>query len=228
MGSITLNDVVPNTLTDAAVMNNNNNALRGAINGGIDNSNIASNAQIAVSKLNTPGGTTEFLRSDGSWAAAVPSGCILPFAGSAAPSGWLVCDGTAVSQSTYAALYAVIGVTYGNPGSGNFNLPDLRGRVAVGQAPGGNPYVDALGDSDGIAVGSRSIVHRHSVTDPGHYHQTGATNIDYTGSNNPTLRPYPTGTVYNTSSATTGVTVGPAGYPQDMPAYLTLAYIIKT
>jgi microcystin-dependent protein len=64
---------------------------------------------------------------------AVPSGAILDFAGSAAPTGWLLCDGTAVSRATYAALYAVISTTYGaGDGSSTFNLPNFKGRVALG------------------------------------------------------------------------------------------------
>ena len=59
------------------------------------------------------------------------------FAGATAPSGWLICDGSAISRTTYSTLYAVIGTTYGSgDGSTTFNLPDLRGRVAVGVGNG--------------------------------------------------------------------------------------------
>lgn len=60
-----------------------------------------------------------------------PKGILMPFAGSSAPSGWLLCDGSGVSTTTYADLFAVIGYTYGGSGS-LFALPDLRGRVPVG------------------------------------------------------------------------------------------------
>lgn len=63
----------------------------------------------------------------------LPSGALMPFAGSAAPTGWLLCAGQAVSRSTYADLFAAIGTTYGTgDGSTTFNLPDLRGRIPVG------------------------------------------------------------------------------------------------
>lgn len=63
----------------------------------------------------------------------VPPGMIAPYAGKTAPEGWLLCDGSAVSRTTYANLYAVIGTTYGaGNGSTTFTLPDLRGRVAAG------------------------------------------------------------------------------------------------
>ena len=63
----------------------------------------------------------------------VPPGAVIPYAGSSAPDGWLLCDGRTVSRTTYAALFAVIGVTYGS-GDGNttFALPNLQGRVAAG------------------------------------------------------------------------------------------------
>nr|DAT05125.1 MAG TPA: Baseplate wedge protein [Caudoviricetes sp.] len=65
--------------------------------------------------------------------ALVPTGTVLAFAGSSAPSGFLLCDGRAVSRTTYTSLFSVIGTTYGSgDGSTTFNLPDMRGRVAVG------------------------------------------------------------------------------------------------
>lgn len=63
-----------------------------------------------------------------------PSGVVLPYAGAAAPSGWMLCYGQAVSRTTYAALFTAIGTAYGvGDGSTTFNLPDLRGRVPGGK-----------------------------------------------------------------------------------------------
>lgn len=62
------------------------------------------------------------------------TGTVLPFAGSAAPDGWILCYGQAVSRTAYANLFAVIGTTFGTgDGSTTFNLPDLRGRIAAGK-----------------------------------------------------------------------------------------------
>lgn len=62
-----------------------------------------------------------------------PPGVVTAFAGSTPPSGWLECDGSAVSRSSYSALYAIIGTTYGNgDGSSTFNLPELRGEFIRG------------------------------------------------------------------------------------------------
>jgi microcystin-dependent protein len=69
------------------------------------------------------------------------------------PSGWLLCDGSAVSRTTYAALFAAIGTTYGaGNGSTTFNVPDLRGRTPVGADPTGVNLPDnhpALGATGG-------------------------------------------------------------------------------
>jgi len=62
----------------------------------------------------------------------VNTGIVVPWGSASIPSGFLLCDGQSVSQATYAALFAIIGTTYGNPGGGNFNVPDLRDRTIVG------------------------------------------------------------------------------------------------
>lgn len=59
-------------------------------------------------------------------AAAVPPGTVIAYAGSDAPAGWLICDGASLSKTTYAALYGVIGTTYGGT-STTFLIPDYRG-----------------------------------------------------------------------------------------------------
>lgn len=66
----------------------------------------------------------------------VPAGTILPFGGNTAPKGWLLCDGSAVSRSKYAALYAAIGVNWGTTDSNHFNIPDLRGKFIRGAHTG--------------------------------------------------------------------------------------------
>lgn len=97
----------------------------------------------------------------------LPSGVMMAYGGSAAPSGWLLCDGSAVSRTTYAGLFTAIGTSYGTgDGSTTFTLPDLRRRVPVGKGS-----ADSLGDSDGVAAASRTLTHTHSV--PAHHHAMG-------------------------------------------------------
>lgn len=93
-----------------------------------------------------------------------PPGTVLPYAGATAPAGYLLCYGQAVSQTTYAALYAIIGHTFGaDPGGGNFILPDLRGRVPLGKDNMGgssaNRITDTEADTVGSAAGSESHLH---------------------------------------------------------------------
>lgn len=80
---------------------------------------------------------------------AAPVGVINPYGGSTAPTGWLLCDGSAVSRTTYAALFAILGTTYGaGNGSTTFNLPDLRGKIPVGRDSGQTEF-DVLGETGG-------------------------------------------------------------------------------
>lgn len=82
-----------------------------------------------------------------------------------APVGWLSCDGTLVSIQEYPALYALIGTTYGGDGTTTFALPNLNGRVAIGQGQGPNRPNYAIGEAGGsetvTLVGSQVGTHRH-------------------------------------------------------------------
>jgi len=63
----------------------------------------------------------------------IPTATIVPWSDSSVPTGFLECDGSAVSRTTYAALFAIIGTTYGSgDGSTTFTLPDLQDNVPVG------------------------------------------------------------------------------------------------
>lgn len=66
---------------------------------------------------------------------SVPVGSIQAYGGVTAPTNWLICDGSAVSRTDYSELFQAVGITYGaGDGSTTFNLPDLRGRVAIGKS----------------------------------------------------------------------------------------------
>jgi microcystin-dependent protein len=113
----------------------------------------------------------------------MPTGMLISFAGSVAPDGWLLCDGSQVSQTIYAKLYAVIGNTYGTAldTSRNFVLPDLRGRNIVGTS-GSYPLAQKQG-SENVTLEVRHLPthshtgttdsagsHNHTATDSGHNH----------------------------------------------------------
>jgi microcystin-dependent protein len=93
---------------------------------------------------------------------SVPPGTIVAFAGMTAPAGWTLCDGSLVSRTTYAGLFAAIGINFGGgDGISTFNLPDLRGRFLRGMDGGAGRDPDAAnrtasntGGPTGDAVGS--------------------------------------------------------------------------
>lgn len=103
----------------------------------VDNSTIGTNASGQIEFIGAP---------------VMPSGVIVPYGGATAPTGWLLCNGTEVSKTTYAELYAVIGDSFGTASdSSHFVLPDLREATTKGVGLSGksnNHY-----DSDGVALG---------------------------------------------------------------------------
>jgi microcystin-dependent protein len=166
--------------------------------------------------------------------AVLPPGLVATYGGASAPTGWLLCDGSPVSRTTYSLLFAVVGTAYGaGDGSTTFNLPDLRGRVPLGYAAsGGHTDVSTLGLNEGVAVANRRSKHRTTLSDPGHAHTfntfitvpnaisgTGGGRASSGDSGQPLI-----------NSSSTGITVGTgvAADPLDTPAYLVVNHIIKT
>lgn len=86
----------------------------------------------------------------------MPIGSIVAYAGSSAPTGWVLCDGTAISRTTYATLFAAISTNFGvGDGSSTFNVPDLRGRVIVGKDDmGGSAANRVTAGAEGLDGGS--------------------------------------------------------------------------
>lgn len=155
---------------------------------------------------------------------SVPAGVIASYAGLVAPSGWLLCDGSAVSRTTYSTLYAAISTTFGvGDGSTTFNLPDAVGRVEVGQGPAGHADVQTVGNNDGVSQANRRPKHRHTA----HIHTTGREVVSLT----------PGGTAYAivgnaltrdmNSDASDGGS-GRGADSLDAPAYIVFPKIIKT
>jgi microcystin-dependent protein len=95
---------------------------------------------------------------------AFPTGSMFPFAGASAPAAtvggvaaWLLCNGAAVSRTTYATLFAVLGSTYGaGDGSTTFNVPDLRGRIPMGAGTGTGLNASGTGAPTGTAQTART------------------------------------------------------------------------
>lgn len=99
-----------------------------------------------------------------------PIGTILPFGSSNVPSGYMVCDGRALSRTTYNELFSVIGTTYGSgDGSTTFNIPNLKGKVSVGLDSNDTSF-DELGETGGEKEHTLTIKeipsHNHSIIKP--------------------------------------------------------------
>ena len=113
------------------------------------------------------------------------AGMVQMFAGATPPTGWLLCDGSAVSRTDYAELFAAIGTTWGaGDGSTTFNLPDMRGRAPVGVGQGSgltNRALAATGGDEHIQA------HTHAFTQPktpNHTHTTDTNRQFVTRTNN--------------------------------------------
>lgn len=225
-------------------------------NGAVNNAKVASGAAIAVNKLaaQTASVAAEF---DGSGflapsattttelgyvsgvtssiqaqinaisAVTVPSGAMIDFGGTAAPTGWLLCDGSSYATATYPSLFAAIGYVWGGSSS-TFNVPNMTRRVGMGSGGSGTGVIgNAVGNTGGeethtlitseipAAIGTASS--SSSVSDPGHFHVSNilgsasgnssgshpqATNGGSTSTQNPAFGTYSAGTGISVSTST--------------------------
>jgi len=105
-----------------------------------------------------------------------PTGGIQAYAGSSSPTGWLICDGSAVSRTTYSDLFAVISTTYGvGDGSTTFNLPDISGRVIAGKEATATLLTSGGSGVDGATLGATGGSQTHQLDEdemPIHSHDT--------------------------------------------------------
>ena len=199
-------------------------------------------SDVTLTLPNSDGNANDVLQSDGSGnlsftalPQAVPTGSVHLMASTTAPSGYLKCNGAAVSRTTYADLFAEIGTAFGaGDGSSTFNVPDLRGEFVRGWDD--SRGIDS-GRNFGTAQSDQNKQHNHSatstVTDPGHNHVY----IDQQA-HNEGYRPWKAGDNdcgqrnKNTSNAFTGISVSTSiandGGNESRPRNIAMMYVIKT
>lgn len=232
-GSVTSSGI---TLTDASV------ALSKLANG-TDGELISWDSSGVVTTI-AVGDAGDVLTSNGvgavpAFGRLVPAGAVMPFMGSSTPTGWLLCDGSAVSRATYSALFTALGTTYGaGDGSTTFNIPDLRGRSLFGLDNMGGSDAGRLSASNTLGgfggsetTGGTTESHILSVDEiPAHTHAVqalpsgGSTTVVQAGSSS--------GTPYSLDVETTSVGGG-NGHTHDitdldiLPPYMLVNFIIK-
>lgn len=156
---------------------------------------------------------------------SVPTGSAINFFGAIAPEGWLFCDGAEISRTTYAALFAAIGTVYGvGDGSTTFNLPDMRGRAAVGAGQGSGLTNRVLGAQTGAET------HQLSVNElPSHTHNRNSAGLSeqvlQTGSSGG-IRAFAGGSLVSLTNTVTGA-VGSNVAHNNMQPSLVANFIIK-
>jgi len=169
--------------------------------------------------------------------ALLPSGAVMPFAMATAPTGWFSCDGSVISRTTYALLFAAIGTTFGaGDGSNTFAIPDLRGYFVRGSGTNGDGVVsgafgvkqgDIFRDHEHSSSASAVAVGNHSHT----YLQSGnSSNFTGSGGGGGPKTTTATGDA-GAHTHTINVTVGAAnsGYEgaETRPSNIALLYCIK-
>jgi len=171
----------------------------------------------------------------------INTGIIVPWTDASVPSGFLECDGSAVSRTTYANLFAVIGTTYGaGDGSTTFDLPDLQDNVVMGKSgtkalasTGGANTVTSTGNVGGSTANATLSVnqlasHTHQLYNPGPNPQSNVAipTMQYNANPGSVLQPINTGNdaghSHNMSANFTGDSTSV------LQPYLTVIYIIKT
>ena len=163
----------------------------------------------------------------GEIANGVPAGSVFSFATSTVPSGYLECNGAAVSRSTYASLFSSISTTWGTgDGSSTFNLPDLRGQFVRGWA--NSAGVDS-GRSFASSQSDQNKSHNHSINDSGHNHTIGNWGGNFGGGSGAlTFRNDVSGTNGSIiQNSTTGISIQNDGGTEVRVKNYALMYVIK-
>ena len=179
-----------------------------------------------AAELNHSDGVTSNIQTQIDGVASSPTASVIAYAGSSAPSGWLLCDGAAISRTTYSTLFAAISTVYGvGDGSTTFELPDLKGRVIAGKESSDTRLTSGGSGINGGTLGSTGGTETHTLLTaemPAHTHTQdddafGGTSASGAGG----------GWHTSVGSQATGATGGDGAHQNTQPT-IVLNYIIKT
>ncbi len=148
----------------------------------------------------------------------MPTASLMPYAGTSAPTGYFLCDGSAKSRTTYSALFGIIGTTYGAGDlSTTFNIPDLRGRVIAGN---GGTLLSGSADAIGATNAHSTKTHTLVAAEMQHTNSTPTTTHAVNGGTGGITAPF---------SANTGnISATTATAHNNVQPTIILNYIIKT
>lgn len=175
-----------------------------------------------------------------------PAGAVMAWTTGTAPAGYVLCDGSALSRTEFAALFDVVGTTYGaGDGSTTFNVPNLKGRVPVGLDSAQTEF-DALAETGGAKThtltSAEMPAHTH-VQDAHNHTQNAHSHLMYTRAISDTAVAGPNGslvfnpatgdssesvTATNIAATATNQSTGGGAAHSILPPYLAINYIIKT
>jgi len=168
----------------------------------------------------------------------INTGIIVPWSAASVPSGFLECNGSNVSRSTYSALFAVVGTTYGaGDGSTTFGLPDLQNNIPVGssntKALGSTGGAENVASSGNVSITAEAANHSLSIAElAAHSHSAGGGRSFSGGSSQGRIGPSSHGNAGSGSGHGHNVTVNAASVTGDatsvLQPFLTTLYIIKT
>jgi microcystin-dependent protein len=188
-------------------------------------------------------GGTEIINNGELLEGGIPTATIVPWTSASVPSGFLECAGAAVSRSTYSALFAIVGTTYGaGDGSTTFNVPDLRDNVAIGKS--GTKNLGSTGGANtvtptGNIAGSTANATLSTAQLASHSHNLSPNNL-YGPISGPFVAAMQRTTPLNSQPFVTANAGSGSGHSHNMSAnfagsansvvqpYLTIIYIIKT
>jgi len=166
----------------------------------------------------------------------IPTGTIVPWSTGSVPTGFLECNGQAVSRSTYSALFAIISTTYGTgDGASTFNVPDLQDNVAVSKS--NNKAIASTGGANTVQttgnVSGNAAAHTLSSPEmPSHSHSSGGNRTNSSNAHpsfNIGFSPSNTGSQGGGGSHSHNVSANFTGDSTSvLQPYLTVMYVIKT